>query len=101
MGGEIWKRVIGFEETYEVSDLGRVRRLDTGLILAPRKTTPGYIGVQLKDKPRNKKVQKNIHSIVAEAFVGPRAVDRVVNHKNKDKHDNRLENLVVITKKAR
>ena len=67
---EQWKTIEGFE-AYEVSDLGRVRRLTTvtcakaGHILS-QSLTKGYLVVCLSSE---KKHYKSVHRLVAKAFI--------------------------------
>ena len=73
---ELWRPVKDFEGVYEVSNLGRVRRLKprqgtkVGSILGARPNRDGYLRVALCDKPRQP-VEKFIHVLVLETFVGP------------------------------
>lgn len=104
MQNEIWKDVKGFENLYQVSNLGRVKSLDRqkwngkifynfkGRILKPvldgRKN---YLFVNLhKNKTRK---QMNVHRLVAEAFIPNLDNLPCINHKNEIKTDNRAENL--------
>jgi hypothetical protein len=99
--GEQWKPVQGFEEFYEVSNLGRVKRLAglraTGYyperLLKPQRSGDQgqYKKVMLSDGGQNTRQQFFIHRLVAFAFcdgAGP-----TVNHKNGDTADNRAANL--------
>lgn len=97
---EIWRPVVGYEGRYEVSNLGRVRSLDSVVsgrlrniyqtpnrILTPIKHRCGYLFVHLvsKDKTANKRL---IHRLVAEAFIAnPRNYPQV-NHKDENKRNN-------------
>jgi len=83
---EQWKPVRRFEGAYEVSDLGRVRRVKRskgtvfGKILTAHPTSKhGYLGLHLKDgKNRHGKL---LHIMVAEAFIpNPHNLPQV-NHK--------------------
>jgi len=71
---EQWKPVREFEDVYEVSNLGRLRRIKAtsghaaGEFKQTRPMLRGYLGVLLKDKGRKPK-QKYLHIMVAEAFV--------------------------------
>jgi hypothetical protein len=57
--------------------------------------TQGYKQVTVKtDKGFRTKL---VHILVMEAWVGPRPVGMVTNHKNGNKQDNRLENLEYVT----
>lgn len=100
---EIWKPVNGFEGYYEVSNLGRVRRLDRydygcgyprlykGGILKLLCGSSGYYHIMLcKD---GKRITKNIHRIVADAFIPNPDNLPQVNHKDEDKSNNRVDNL--------
>jgi hypothetical protein len=95
---ERWKPIAGFEDKYEVSDLGRVRRISKdhgatpGYIFNPKPNNKGYIMIALR-RPGESRTLRLAHRIVLEAFVGPCPPNHVTNHKNCDKTDNRLENL--------
>ena len=75
----------------EVSDLGRVRRISTGQILASYRRPNGYVQIPIWDRGirRTKYVQK----MVWEAFNGPLEPSQRVAHMNGDRTDNRLSNL--------
>lgn len=105
---EEWRDVVGYEGHYEVSNLGRVRscnkwkgnRWGTKTFLPMCMMTPGasmgYLHVLLwKDKKRKTCL---VHGLVAAAFIGPRAEGLEVDHINKDRGDNRLENLRYLTR---
>jgi len=84
MTAEEWRPVVGYEGAYEVSDHGRVRSLGrtmTDRIGRPRRVpggvlTPGraagYQRVQLCADDRRGNAY--VHTLVLEAFVGPRPV---------------------------
>ena len=112
MPSEEWRPVVQWEGVYEVSDQGRVRRVarystakpDAYLRRSTRERTERtgrILRPQLKDGRPNvtltfggQRVKtRQVHVLVAEAFLGPRPTDHTVNHKNGDKTDNRLENL--------
>ena len=88
---EIWKDIIGFEGIYEISNLGRIRRIKTGRILSTRRYDGWYITVTLyKDKKRYGKL---LHRLVAETFVPNPYNLPEVNHIDEDKTNNRADNL--------
>ncbi len=100
---ETWKSVLGYGGLYEVSDQGRVRSLDRvvesyggreglrrGRVLRPGGGGP-YSSVQLSMAGRVRTVR--IHTLVLEAFVGPRPDGLEACHANGDPADNRLTNL--------
>lgn len=88
---EIWKDVVGYEGIYQVSNLGRVKGLQSGKILRPQKRQHGYLSVWLYADGGKRQV--SIHRIVAEVFCERRDGANEVNHLNEDKQDNRAENL--------
>jgi len=100
---EIWKDVVNYEDSYQVSNLGRVRTKDrwvnTGTskrflksqILKGDVNRYGYINYRLWKN--NKLLNKLGHRLVAEHFLINLENKKEVNHKNGIKSDNRLENL--------
>lgn len=88
---EIWKDIIGFEGIYEISNLGRIRRIKTGRILSTRRSDGWYITVTLyKDK---KRYGKSLHRLVSEAFISNPDNLPEVNHRDEDKTNNMVDNL--------
>ena len=88
---EIWKAVPGYEGLYEVSDLGRVRSFARGVngrLLKPGKASNGYFTVCLG---RGK--SRTLHSLVAEAFIGPKPSGQEVLHKDGTRTNNCVHNL--------
>ncbi len=96
MKTELWKPIEGYEDRYEVSNMGNVRSLNyrnTGKekTLTPITEGKGYLMVGLC-RGQTMKWQK-VHRLVAAAFI-PNPEDKPqVNHKNGIKTDNRVENL--------
>lgn len=95
---EIWKPVPQFDLFYEVSNLGRVRRIakggpaKIGHILIPCPDACGYLRVRLCKSSSERRMCK-IHRLVLSAFIGPRGPQWTTNHKNRLRDDNRLDNL--------
>jgi hypothetical protein len=96
---EIWKRLIIDDITYnyEVSSLGNVRSTITKRILKTCLRN-GYPALTICID--NTKKTHNVHQLVALIFLGKKEDNNlIVNHKNGDKIDNKLENLEYITYK--
>lgn len=88
---EKWKPIL---DNYEVSNLGYVRRvLKDGSTkqLKGSNNHKGYKYIQIQYNG----IRKNyfIHRLVAEAFIGKRPEDKVVNHKDNNIHNNNVRNL--------
>lgn len=93
---EIWEDVVGWEGIYQVSSLGRVKRIKagpstfSGRILKPF-SEKGYLLVSLYKN--NKRSHYRIHRLVAIAFLGLPKEGQEINHKNGIKSFNWPENL--------
>ena len=89
---EEWRPVVGAEQYYEVSDMGRVRRIQTGQVLSTY-ICPGGYTVSLgfvSRKHRNQSVAR----LVATAFLGaPADPTMEAHHKDKNKFNNQAGNL--------
>lgn len=96
LAAEEWRNVIGYKDSYQVSNLGRVRslmpsrRLPEGGLLRPW-ISSGYktitlCGHGIRDKQR-------IHVLVAAAFIGACPIGQEVNHIDGVKLNCRSENL--------
>lgn len=100
LDGEIWRPVVGWESSYAVSNLGRVKSLPRtggknhpygGNVLAPCSNGNGYMSVHLREVGRLRR-SVYIHRMVLEAFVGP-CPDGMWGHNNGVRSDCRLTNL--------
>ena len=106
---EEWRAIPGYEGLYEVSSEGRVRSLDR-VISCTRSDSAGPFGRDLQGRElkqstdrtgrlsvnlsRNGRARKRrVHTLVAEAFVGPRPEGLEVCHGDGDPSNNRVSNL--------
>lgn len=106
---EIWKDILGFEDYYQVSNLGNVRSKDRiiiektndiqnwkGQMLKPFDNGSGYLTVHIRKN--GKRYVKYVHRLVAEAFIGD-TTNYDINHKDFNRKNNRLDNLEITTRK--
>lgn len=109
---EIWKDIDGYEGLYQVSNMGRVKSLErTRNMNLPSHKKPapvseriltfgkslGYRSVTLAKCGVNKHFR--VHKLVALAFIPNPDNKTQINHKDGDKHNNRVDNLEWVTPK--
>lgn len=104
---EIWKNIDGYEEIYQVSNLGRVKRLKKKNIdvraksyidehiLKNRKNNYGYLEVILHTNGKGH--PKKVHRLVAETFIPNPDNKPQVNHKDYNTTNNHVNNLEWVT----
>jgi hypothetical protein len=92
---EVWKDIKKFEGHYQVSNLGRIKSIKSDIIMKQNFKKNGYLNIKLCKN--NKEYYLSVHRIVAENFIDNPDNKPQVNHINKVKSDNRLENLEYVT----
>lgn len=94
---EIWKPVKNYEDSYEVSSMGRVRQLKTKKILKQRKNSGFQLVLCLSDGYNNGIY--SVRNIVAESFLNyNKKSNKVVDHIDWNTFNNSVENLQLILK---
>lgn len=100
---EKWKDVVGYEGSYQVSNLGRVKSVERyrdnhgkpqiihEKIKNTRMKNSGYLITDLYKNNKQKTVM--IHRVVASAFLPVEEGKETVNHKDGNKLNNNVENL--------
>ena len=85
----------GIRKTYFISNFGNCKSIDNSTkreyIMKPFKLTKGYLGIDI-----NKKTEK-IHRLVALHFIGERPTNLQIDHKDRNKNNNKVSNLRYIS----
>lgn len=105
---EIWKDITGYENSYQISNIGNVRSKDRVVLyidkrkrIFPGQTmklnidTKGYYKVNLRKNNKFKSLR--IHKLVAEHFLKKEIGKNIVNHKDGNKLNNCVDNLEFVT----
>lgn len=107
---EVWRDVVGYEGTYQVSNMGRVRSIDRiapcrkkgyttitkkGRILNLSTNRLGYKEAHLYNYQEQKERIISVHRLVAFAFIPNPDQEhlREINHIDENKSNNRVDNL--------
>lgn len=101
---EEWREIPGYEGFYEASNRGNIRSLPreltaprggtyirAGKVLKPWTLANGYLQVGLYREGKHK--ARTVHSLVLEAFAGPRPSGAEVCHNDGNKVNNNVDNL--------
>ena len=88
---EIWKDIEGFNGLYQISTMGRVRSLRRNIILKNKIENNGYerVILSVNDIPKG----YSVHRLVATAFISNPNNYPIVNHKDENRTNNRVDNL--------
>lgn len=85
---EDWKEIVG-NPKYEVSSCGNVRRKKDGRLIKLDKKRYVYASIYYEDTMK----RCLVHRLVGGAFIPNPDGKETIDHLNRDKHDNRVENL--------
>ena len=103
---EIWRNIEGYEGSYEVSNLGRVRSVDRCIVMSDgrkqikkgkmlaqvkRRRGQDYLSVGLWKNNRLKSCL--VHRLVAKAFIPAVENKEFINHKDENQENNCVSNL--------
>jgi hypothetical protein len=99
---EIWVNVPDepYNNTYMVSNMGRIKNKNTGQIKSLSKNQGGFTYVRIDIGKKAKKITYQIHQLVAKMFNGECPKDHFVVHKDSNKDNNAASNLTYMTKSA-
>ena len=89
---EIWKDIEETKGAYQVSNLGNVKNSKFDRILKPGKRVDGYLAVKLFIS-KNNILSRQIHRLVAQAFLPNPDNLLCVMHLNDTRSDNKASNL--------
>jgi len=81
---------------YEISNLGNVRNTKTGRILKQRKSSNGYLRINLREK-RGVPITEQVHTLVADTWIGDRREGMQVDHVDRNRINNNVSNLRIVT----
>jgi len=90
----IWK-VIPSHPKYMVSDFGLIRNITTGRFLKYNIAPSGYFQVSLHNS--NKQYNTTVHKVVAESFIGTHEKGMQIDHVDRNRQNNNLDNLRYVT----
>ena len=110
MNVEVWVDIYGWEGFYQVSSMGRVRtcvavggrgnRYVVGhpwRILSLKLKKVGYYELRLRIPTTGKSVWFSVARLVWSSFKGPIPENYTIDHVNRDRQDDRIENLRLAT----
>lgn len=97
---EIWKSVVGYENLYEVSNLGNVKSLRNSFRIREKLLKPSGINYLHVVLTKNKTTKTHtVHRLVATTFISNKNNLPQINHKNCNTKDNKVSNLEWVTPK--
>lgn len=95
---EVWKDIEGFDGEYQVSNMGRVRRVYTKILKAEVRPVYPHSNYALS-RVSLKGRKFAVHRLVAQAFIPNPESKPQVNHIDNDPQNNKAENLEWVTAK--
>ena len=114
---EIWKDIPGYEGLYQASNTGKIKSNDRLIVVPPNRksilgfsyvrkgrlmrqqiSNCGYLRVLLYDRNSNHRYRQ-VHQLIASAFISNPNEYKCVNHKDENKVNNNADNLEWCTHK--
>lgn len=94
---EVWKRILyeGQPIDYEVSSLGRIKKLGSREVKKLSISGRGYLAIGITVNGVSKR--RLVHQLVAEAFLTRPSEKHIVHHKDENKQNNKVTNLEYLT----
>lgn len=93
----MYRKIKSLDFKYEINENGIIRNIKSKKILKQRINQKGYYIIGYNDKKRGHCVPKEIHRLVAEAFLKDFEFLPVVNHIDGNKLNNNVDNLEMCT----
>ena len=94
---EEWAPIPEFDGMFEASDMGRIKNTWTGKVLKQGTNSKGYKTISIN--VLGQKYTREVHRLVAAAFIEGDHTGMDVHHKDANKTNNRLSNLEYCTRK--
>ena len=95
--GVKWTYIKNYEGKYKISEKGDVYSISNNSLMTKQKDLNGYYKISLSKNRICK--QYFIHRLIVSSFIGPIPEDKVVDHIDRDKTNNNIENLRIVTQK--
>jgi hypothetical protein len=95
---EKWSIIKGYDN-YAVSSFGRIRNLNTGRLLKHQRSKRGGYYAFINLSKNGNRVNRNVHILVAQAFLATRPKGVLVHHADTNRMNPRLDNLEYVTVK--
>lgn len=93
---ETWKDIKGYEGLYQISDVGNIKNVKSGLLMKQNQKRNGYMDIALFKDGKYK--YPSVHRIVAASFVSNPLFKSEVNHIDGNKMNNSAANLEWVTR---
>jgi len=91
---EVWAKVPGYEQFYEISNHGRFARIrPDGRVIRKLNSCTHYLSVSVKSINGGSQKCFYIHKLVAQVFIGNRPDGMVIRHLDGNRYNNRVDNL--------